>query len=203
MAVLSVRGWADSSAIEWGQKERSLEIFRESNPEPPVFWRIASTNHTARSVQTESIAHVSGSDRSRSAVVGRKFTNCSASFLFIIPSHYTRALWELEMLRSCINFNYVFYRSEASRTSQASFFDRVSGFWIFTRLMQSYRDGPMGTCNILHDVWNRKSTQSLFILFFILVTKPKEVKEEKFHFPNLTIWAGIWTEPWPVPSDAT
>jgi hypothetical protein len=86
--------------------------------------------------------------------------------LFIIPtSHYTRALSELEMLRSCINFNYVFYTNEASRTSQATFFDSVSGFWIFTRMMQSYRDGPMGTCNILHEVWNRKSTESLFILF--------------------------------------
>jgi len=87
--------------------------------------------------------------------------------LFIIPtSPYTRALRELEMLRSCINFNYVFYRNEASRTSQATFFDRVSGFWIFTRLMQSYRDGPMGTCNILHAVWNRKSAVTFYSIFY-------------------------------------
>jgi hypothetical protein len=43
----------------------------------------------------------------------------------------------------------------------------------------------MGTCNILRDVWNRKSTQPL--LYFIFYFGYEELNEDKIYVPNLTI----------------
>jgi hypothetical protein len=37
----------------------------------------------------------------------------------------------------------------------------------------------MGIRNILHDVWNRKLTEPLFISFFILVIKPTRSERRK------------------------
>lgn len=82
MVLLSVRGWVDPSTTECGKKKEVTWMLPGIEPGTTRVVRVAPQPTTLQDrTQTESVAYISGSDRSRSAVsLGRKCKNWNASF---------------------------------------------------------------------------------------------------------------------------